>query len=57
MNTEKLVVGSIFILVGAWALLKRHISLEDTEVNFTGVNACIIGLVLIGIGICVIVFG
>jgi len=57
MNIEKIAVGSIFILVGAGALLKRHINLENTNIYFTGVNASVIGLLLIGIGICVLLFG
>lgn len=57
MNIEKIAVGSIFILGGAGALLKSRINLEETDIFFTGITARIIGLVFIGIGICVLLFG
>jgi hypothetical protein len=57
MNIEKIAVGSVFVLVGIVAFLKRRINLENTNIYFTGINARLIGLVLIGIGICVLLFG
>jgi hypothetical protein len=57
MNIEKIAVGSIFVLVGTFTFLKRRINLENTNIFFTGINARVIGLVLIGIGICVLLFG
>jgi hypothetical protein len=57
MNIERIAVGSILFLVGTVAFSKRRINVEDTNIYITGIIARVIGLVFIGVGICVLLLG